>query len=112
MAALLILDGYTLEAQIPERGPFPSLLFRYRPALPDAASEYLRGPRVNQKATKHMTDFLEKYLKGWDVTDVEDKPVEINANSLSRVPFPYLEALVQYVLTYATDGAHEYAEKN
>lgn len=113
MAALLINDGFTLEATIPERGPFPALTFRYRPALPDAAHEYLRGPKVSQKPTKHMTDFLlADRLKGWDVTDAQDKAVDIDVNALSRLPYPYLEAMVQYVLTYATDGAHEYDAKN
>lgn len=110
MPTILITDGFTLSATIPESGPFPAIAFSYRPALPEAVDEYLRGPKQGTQAA-HRAKFLAKYLTDWDVTE-NDQPLKPTESALARLPHPHADAMTRYVTCYATDGAHERDSKN
>lgn len=102
MPALLIHDGYTLDGTIKARGPWPALKFRYRPALPEDACEYLHQTRnlAGKAQIKPICDLLGAHLVSWDVADLKGEVQPIKPELLRRLPHPYLTALVDHVLGY------------
>jgi hypothetical protein len=99
MPALLIHDGYTLDATV--RG----LAVRYRPALPEAVFEYRRGLRGDAAAeAKATTHLLKEHLVGWDAQlrggDGVVRDADLSAENLRRLPPPLLEGLVDLVCGY------------
>lgn len=65
----LLIDGYTLDREIPARGRLPALKFRYRPSLPDAAEEFRirKGQgRSGKDRVAVETKFILDHLISWD----------------------------------------------
>lgn len=108
-----INDGCTLDATIPARGIWPAVAFRYRPALPDAVSDFLRTPKNGKQAFDILVAFLRKYVVSWDVVDKNGRAVDIGdkGEGFRTLAHPYIEAITEYVTGYNGDAA-EVAEKN
>jgi len=94
-------DGYLFDGFIPERGRYPSVSFRYRPALPEAVFDYLEAPKGTGKLrVKAITDLLLPRLHSWDVVDDRDEPTGITRENLERCPYDVLSELVNQVCSY------------
>jgi hypothetical protein len=102
---LLIQDGFTLDGDIPARGPYPAVAFRYRPALAEDVYEYTQA-RVDsgKKRLEATVAIVAKHIVSWDVEDGDKKPVPITPATLARVPQPYLDAMLDHVTGYAYVG--------
>ena len=78
--AHLINDGYTLDATLARRGPWPALPVKYRACLPAAGYCYQMTPRETPKARlKAVVDLLAAQLVGWDILDTSGAAVPISA---------------------------------
>ena len=100
---LLIDDGFTLDGTIPGQGPWPTITFKYRPALPERVYEFLKNTKAAGSGKKHQEEvskLLTEQLVSWDVTDAKDEATPITAAILRRVPHPLLVKLVDHVTGY------------
>jgi hypothetical protein len=103
--ALLINDGFTWEDTVPARGRFPSVTFRYRPALPEDVFDYLHAPKPTGKDVLRVAArLLAKHLVSWDVTDDKGDAVPVSEDVLRRVPHPVLVKMVDVVTGYGPDA--------
>lgn len=115
MPASIVADGYTLPGRIPGlANTYPTLRFRYRPALPDAAYDYYekrRGAEGGKAVRDAVVAFLDKHLVDWDAKDRQTgNALPLTPESLRTLHYPVLERLVDHVLSFLP--ALEEDEKN
>lgn len=102
MSAKLILDGYTLDATIPAKGPWPAVSIRYRPALYEEVMEYLAqvGRAPGKAQGKIAFAFLKEHLVGWDIQNAAGNAAEVSVENIARLPQPYVQAMIDQVIGY------------
>lgn len=100
--SVFIPDGYTFKGKIDGRaGLWPDVTFKYRPALPHAANEYLAAARrTGEDATEADVALLVKHVLSWDAVAADNSAVPLNAAALRKVFPPILTVLVNHVLGY------------
>ncbi len=105
--AQLINDGYTLNGKVDKQGPWETVVFRYRPALPERVYEYTTAKRDTGKAAmKAATQLLLDQLVSWDMTNGKaDETVPINLENLKHVPYPIFQKFLDAVMGYGADEA-------
>jgi hypothetical protein len=107
--AHLILDGYTLEGRVAARGPWPELLYRYRPALSEEVFDYLSQSRANagaasgKQSVRQAAEFACRHLVGWGLLNPQGESVAITPEVLARIPHPYLMAIVNEIMGYSSE---------
>lgn len=117
MQAAQIKDGMTLDGYVPGRGPFAGINFKFRPALSESAYDYLESDRSTGKKRLAQTIKLilgsptSPHLREWDMTTDNGEPVKIDEASISRIPAPMLDVMLNIISLYALDE-QESAEKN
>lgn len=108
-------DGYTLEAATkdsltsPVTGQpvvtgLPVVNFRYRPALPDALTEWRYAMRTaaSGKAELDATaKLLADHIVSWDVVRGKGEVVPVTVDAVRKVPDPILSQLLEAVTTWA-----------
>lgn len=101
-----ILDGYTISAKIPQRGPWPEVTFSYRPMVATEAAEFMDNQGRGKERVKRIKERLLKQVTGWDVqkpgTANPEDTVPFNEEWLLKMPLPYLEDMIAAVTGYST----------
>ena len=113
MPLRLIDDGYTLDDTV-KTNRWPAVAVKYRPALPAQTRDFVidRGKAETGEAeVKAISKLLEAQLVGWDIESAPGQPAPISYATVSRVPDPVLERLVDLVTGYGPKKA-ENDEKN
>lgn len=107
-------DGYTLSASTEPDvksevtgdllySGLPVVSFKYRPALPEALTDYrqkIRRAATGKDEIRAVTDLLVAHLVDWDVT-TKGQPAKIDAANLAIVPDPILNQIVNAVCRWA-----------
>lgn len=107
-----ILDGYSIKASVPGKGPWPTLEFHYRPLLAQAVCEFVDSPKSGFQRLKKIVNVLEKQLVSWDVKKPgTDEILATSAENIMKLPMSYIDAMINAVLTYS-ELEQEVDEKN
>lgn len=98
----LIPDGYTFKGKVDARpGLWPEVNFKYRPALPNAANEYLAAARrTGEDSTEADVALIVRHVPSWDAADATGEALPLNALTLKRVFPPILTVMVNHILGY------------
>ncbi len=109
--ATQINDGMTLEAEFKGFGVWDTIIFRFRPALPEQVFSYHRGQKDlgEKKAYEATILFLfgnptKHGLVSWDVQDAKGEMVPVCAEAIRRLPHPALHMMVETVSGYNSEA--------
>ncbi len=108
MSRHFIDDGFTLE------GDALGLPFTYRPALAEDVQRYLNAvARAGDKdPLKPKIDLLMKQVQSWQARGKDGADVPLSPESLRRLRFPVLGAMVDAVTGYGPSDEAEGDAKN
>lgn len=113
--ATVLLDGYSVKATIPPKGPWPEVKFTYRPMLATQVCEFLDNPKRGVQRLKGICKKLSEHVVEWDVRrscDNDDAdPLPITAENLEKLPMSYLNDMLDAVLSFSA-LEQEIAAKN
>ena len=110
---LLIQDGFTLDGILPNRpGLHGEIRFKYRPALSERVSGYLKGIASFDNETKLVADHLAEVEGEGELNNtlgIKDKTEAVKM--LKRVPYPDIQVMIDHITCYrSTDWSER--EKN
>jgi len=93
-------DGYTLE------GNALGLKFTYRPALAEEVQRYINAQSrtTDQAPLKAKVDLLMKHVQAWQAKGRDGADVPLRPESLHRLRYPVLDAMVAAVTGYGESG--------
>jgi hypothetical protein len=113
MTSAIIKDGMTLDGTVAASpGRYPTVKFRYRPALPEDVFSYMETPTPTGKARLDATlTLLTKQLVSWDVVDDAGGMVPITDAILRRTHHVVLTTMLNAITGYGPAEQQE-SEKN
>lgn len=112
-----INDGYTIKATIPAIGPWPEVVFRYRPLLAAEVCEFSDNQTSKKGAQRlgAIIRMLAKQLVDWSVqkpnSSSDDDREPISESSLARMPMVHINHMIDAVMSYSS-LEQEIDEKN
>jgi predicted GNAT superfamily acetyltransferase len=99
----IISKTLTRECATEETSEWPVVTLQVRTAMPEEIAEYRE--RVLGKAGKEKVQltaaFLAEHIKGWDVVDAAEQPVEPNKTTIAALPEAVFDQLPNIVSGYA-----------